>query len=279
MTEARRRELHSQPGTAVEAAAGFRGPQGRLHPPVQEVAIAEPVPGRSQGLRAFLAVPEGAGPWPAVVMIHEAFAIDDVMLRQVQRMASAGYLVLMPDLFSAGGPRRCLMATFRTLRAGEGRAFADIEAARRTLLARGDCTGDVGVLGFCMGGGFALASAAKGFGAASVNYGMIPKDVADVVEGACPVVGSYGAKDRLLARHVPRLEEALDARSVTHDVKVYPSAGHAFLNDAPSGPALLQPLLKLVSGAGPDPEAAADAWARIELFFQQHLVPEPPRKG
>jgi carboxymethylenebutenolidase len=241
------------------------------------VLIDAPVPGRTPQVRGFLGVPAGSGPWPAVVMLHEAFAIDEVMLRQVERMASAGYLVLMPDLFSAGGPRRCLAATFRALSSRQGRAFEDIEAARRWLLERADCTGAVGVLGFCMGGGFALVAASRGFDAASVNYGMIPKDVADVLQGACPVVGSYGGKDRTLARAVPRLEAALEVRSIVHDVKTYPTAGHSFLNDAASGPAWLQPVLKVVLGAGPNPEAAADAWRRIEEFFRQHLVEAPLR--
>ena len=83
-------------------------------------------PGGSRGLTGVLGVPEGDGPWPAVVMVHEAFGINDVMRRQVERLTSAGYLVLMPDLFAEGGARRCLTATFRALRAGEGRAFVDI---------------------------------------------------------------------------------------------------------------------------------------------------------
>jgi carboxymethylenebutenolidase len=256
----------------ADVAAAAVGPAGA--PSLHQVTIDTPVPGRTERLRGFLGVPAGSGPWPAVVMIHEAFAIDAVMLRQVERMAQAGYLVLMPDLFSAGGPRRCLAATFRALSARQGRAFDDIEAARQWLLGRADSSGAVGILGFCMGGGFALVAASRGFDVASVNYGSVPRDISEVLQGACPVVGSYGAKDRLV-RAVPRLEAALEEQGIDHDVRVYPDAGHAFLNDAPTGPALLQPVLKLISGAGPDPEAAADAWHRIEEFFRKHLVEAP----
>ncbi len=256
------------PGTTPQHG---QGGLPALPPGVRQIAIPSLLAEQSPHLRGYLAMPPGDGPWPAVVMLHEAFAIDAVMLRQVARMAAAGYLVLMPDLFSAGGPRRCLSATFRALKSGQGRAFADIEAARRVLLDRADCTGAAGVLGFCMGGGFALASAARGFGAASVNYGMIPKDVSEVLEGACPIVASYGGRDPLLTRSVPRLDAALKQHSITHDVKIYPEAGHAFLNDSPTGPTLLRPVLKLITGAGPDPEAAADAWQRIEEFFGQQL--------
>ncbi|GAB3879130.1 hypothetical protein GCM10029964_030990 [Kibdelosporangium lantanae] len=71
--------------------------------------------GGSQPLRGYLAEPPGTGPWPGVVMVHEAFGMDDVMLRQADRLADAGNLTLAVDLFSAGGARRCLVSTFRAL--------------------------------------------------------------------------------------------------------------------------------------------------------------------
>lgn len=244
---------------------------------VNDVLITEEVTGRSPGLCGVLAVPEGEGPWPGVVMVHEAFGIDDVMRRQVERMASAGYVVLMPDLFSAGGVRRCLIATFRALSAGEGRAFADIEASRRQLLRREDCTGSVGVIGFCMGGGFALLAASRGFDAASVNYGGLPKDLDRALDGACPVVASYGGKDRALSGAATKLESALAAHRVPHDVKLYPEAGHSFLNPESTGPRLLRPLMSRVMGVGPEPASAADAWRRIDAWFEEHLG--SPRNG
>jgi carboxymethylenebutenolidase len=230
------------------------------------------VSGGSSGLTAVLAVPDGHGPWPGVVLVHEAFGVTDVMRRQAERMAAAGYLALMPDLYSEGGARRCLVATFRALRSGEGRAFVDIESARAVLSARPDSTGKVGVLGFCMGGGFALVAASgHGFGAASVNYGMLPQHLDDDLIGACPIVASYGGRDRSLAGAAAKLEGALERLGVAHDVTEYPEAGHAFLNDAESGPAAIRFLTSRIMGAGPNPEAAVDAWARIEAFFAVHL--------
>jgi carboxymethylenebutenolidase len=229
------------------------------------------VPGGSSGLSGYLAEPAGSGPWPAVVVVHEAFGVDAVMRRQVDRLAAAGYLALMPDLFSDGGARRCLLGTFRALFTGRGKAFADIEASRRWLLERSDCTGKVGVIGFCMGGGFALLLAARGYDAASVNYGVTPRDLDGALTGACPVVASYGGKDIGAAKTVRRLDDALTRLDVPHDVKLYPEAGHAFLNDAVVGPALLRPLMK-VAHVGPEPTAAADAWRRIEVFFAAHLA-------
>ncbi|TFC90753.1 dienelactone hydrolase family protein [Cryobacterium sp. TMT3-29-2] len=236
--------------------------------------LLPPAPGGSTGLMAVLGIPAGTGPWPAVVLVHEAFGLNDVMRRQVERMAAAGYLALMPDLFTEGGARKCLTRTFRALQAGEGRAFADIESARRFLIDRDDCTGAAGVLGFCMGGGFALAAATRGFDAASVNYGRLPKQLDDALAGACPIVGSFGATDTSLRGAAATLEASATRLGIAHDVKEYPGAGHAFLNDAESGPVALRFLLKRILGAGPNPVAAADAWQRIEAFFGEHLAPE-----
>jgi carboxymethylenebutenolidase len=233
--------------------------------------VLGPVDGGSSKLAGYLAVPAGEGPWPAVIVVHEAFGVDAVMRRQVDRLAAAGYLALMPDLFSDGGAKRCLIGTFRAMFAGRGRAFTDIEASRQWLLGRSDCTGKVGVIGFCMGGGFALLSADRGYGAASVNYGQLPDDLDRTLEGACPIVASYGGRDRSLPGAAATLDEALDrAGVVERDVVEYPTAGHTFLNDRESGPRILRPLFR-VAGVKPDPEAAADAWRRIEAFFGDHL--------
>ncbi len=242
--------------------------------PVALTDISLPaVAGGSDGLTGVLAVPEGPGPWPGVVLVHEAFGVTDVMRRQVIRMAEAGYVALMPDLFTMGGARKCLGATFRTLTSGEGRAFVDIENARSLLAARDDSTGEIGVLGFCMGGGFALAAASgRGFAAASANYGTIPKDTAAAFEHACPIIGSYGGKDASLKGAAAKLDAALTAHGIPHDVKEYPEAGHSFLNDAPTGSAAVRFLTSRIMGAGPNPEAAADAWQRIEAFFGEHLA-------
>jgi len=219
----------------------------------------------------FLVVPDGVGPWPGVVLVHEAFGIEENMIHHAEHLASLGYLVLMPDLYSRGGMRKCLRATFRALNEGEGQAFNDVEAAKTLLAARSDCTGKMGVIGFCMGGGFAVQLAQRGYDASAVNYGMMPKDLDAVLEGACPIVGSYGAKDKTLKRAAATMEVALTKRGIAHDIKEYPDANHAFMNPGPAGPKLMRPIMQKVAGFRPVPDAAADAWARIDAFFTEHL--------
>lgn len=229
------------------------------------------VDGGSAALSGYLCVPDGDGPWPGVVVIHEALGLNDVVRRQADRLAAAGYVTLAPDLFSDGGAARCLVRTFRAMFAGSGKAIADIDAARDFLAAHDDCTGRVGIIGFCMGGGFALVTADRGFDAAAANYGVLPRHGHEALAGACPIVASYGGSDVSLRGAANKLTSTLVDLGIEHDVKEYPKAGHSFLNDAYFGPAPLQQLQRIVN-VGPNPEAAKDAWQRIEAFFATHLA-------
>ncbi len=223
---------------------------------------AAPVPG-------YLATPPvGSGPWPGVIVLHEAFGLTDDIRLHADRLAAAGYLALAPDLFARGGALRCLRPSFRAVLTGHGQAFDDVEAARRSLVARDDCTGRVGVVGFCLGGGFALLAASRGFDASSVSYGYVPRDLDAVLDGACPVVASYGSRDPAGRGAVPRLEEAMTRLGVEHDVKEYPGVGHSFMNRHNTGPFRV---LEKVVGLGYDHAASEDAWRRILGFFDEHL--------
>jgi carboxymethylenebutenolidase len=227
--------------------------------------------GGSQPLRGYLATPAGTGPWPGVVMVHEAFGLTDVQVRHADRLAAAGFLTLAVDLYSRGNTFRCFVATLVAAQRGKGVAFTDIGTARAYLSESADCTGKIGVIGFCMGGGFAVLLAGTGeYDAAAPNYGMLPKDVDAAMADACPVVGSYGGLDRGLKGAAAKLDAALTKAGVEHDVKEYPTAGHAFLNEAEDGPRPLRPLMR-AAHMGPDPAAAADAWRRIETFFDAQL--------
>ena len=203
-----------------------------------------------------------------MVVVHDAFGLTDVTRTHADRLSAAGYLALVPDLYSRGGMLRCVKATFSSLMSGLGQPYRDLDAVRSWVAGREDCTGRVGVIGFCMGGGFALMTANRGFAAAAPNYGPLPKDLAAALDGACPVVASYGARDRLLRGAAAVLEAGLAERGIPHDVKEYPGAGHGFLDRFNTGPAT--PLLR-VAGFGYHQPSAEDAWGRILRFFAAHL--------
>ncbi len=229
-------------------------------------------PGSQGDLQACLARPAGNGPWPAVIVIHDVFGMGADLRNQCDWLADSGYLALAPDLYSWGRTVTCLRATVADLRARRGRTFDDLEAARIWLSADASCTGQIGVIGYCLGGGFSLLLAAgHGFSASSVNYGDVPDDAEAVLAGACPVVGSFGAKDRRLKGTAAKLTKALEADAVPGDVKEYPEAGHGFLNQHDGAAGVLVAVLGRLAGIGYDEAAAADARRRIIEFFDRHL--------
>jgi carboxymethylenebutenolidase len=222
-------------------------------------------------LQGALAVPDGAGPHPGVVVLHEAFGLNDDMRRICERFAREGYAALAPDLYSYSSAPKAVCLTRTMLDStGERGTLDRIEATRQALADRPDVDeARIGVIGFCMGGGFALLFAARGgVKVAGVNYGKVPKD-RDRLAGVCPVVASYGGRDRMFRDDARRLERYLTDLGVPHDVKVYDDVGHSFMNKE-NGPSWMLRLPSPMQVGYSEPEAE-DAWRRILSFFGEHL--------
>jgi carboxymethylenebutenolidase len=216
---------------------------------------------------ALLDMPQGQGPWPGVVVIHDAFGYGRDKQATNERIARAGYVALTPNMYARGGRVRCITRVMRELMTQRGRALDDVLAARDHLKARPECSGQVGIAGFCMGGQFALVMSPKGFGAAAPFYGTpLPRNLSETLEGACPIVASFGGKDPLGKGAPDKFREVTAAKQIKTDIKVYPDAGHSFANTLPA-----QPLLR-ITGFGYDRAATEDAWNRVFAFFGEHLA-------
>lgn len=234
------------------------------------------IPTGDRAMRAFLAMPHGAGPRPGVIVIHEAFGLNRDIKEKCQRLATMGYVALAPDLYDGRGPMPiCIIRAMRSLTRGTGLAFDDLDAAREYLAGRPEVDHSrIGVIGFCMGGGFALLYAARApVGAAAAFYGAVP-ETAEALEGTCPVVAGYGGRDRVFGKLADRLESHLTALDVPHDVRVYPDAGHSYMSDHHG-------VLATLNAWGPmrigyNPAAAEDSWRRVAAFFEEHLGAHGP---
>jgi len=231
-------------------------------------------PSDGDQLRGYGAWPTAAGPFAAVIVLHDVRGLYEHYRDVARRFAGEGFFTLALDLYSREGAPDLpdMGAVFRWMRAlPDGRVLADVAAATRYLGARSDVRAEaIGITGFCMGGQYALMSACTVHGlAACVSwYGMLryaetnavkPASPLDLAPGlGCPYLGLFGADDGLIpAADVDELRAILGRTGKTFETKIYPGAGHAFANDT-----------------RPDayrPAAAADAWVRAVGFLRQHL--------
>jgi carboxymethylenebutenolidase len=211
-------------------------------------------------LAGYLAKPDGEGPFPGVLVIHEAYGLNENIKEIARRFAGEGYAALAVDLFAGRSPAVCMLGLFAgmlTNPLGHG-GIRDLRAALSSLAQTpGVDASRTGAVGYCLGGGLAiaLACADQRVKAVAPYYGMNPRPL-EAVAKSCPVVGSYPEAD-FTAKGGQKLDEALTRFQIPHDIKIYPGAKHSFFNE--TRPATF------------DSRAAQDSWERVLGFFKEHI--------
>jgi carboxymethylenebutenolidase len=214
---------------------------------------------------AYAALP--AQPTRGVVVIHEILGPQPEIERVVERFAARGYAAVAPTLFDSFLRPSCIRKAMQTMQTGKGPYVDQLRHTRSWLAAQtGLAESRIGLIGFCMGGGFALA-AGSGWAAVSTNYGDVP--TAEVLQGIGPVIGCYGGRDVAFGRAGAKLEQTLKVVGVTAETHTFPTVGHSFLTDGehPVLSALSWPLLRMTY----DPVIAEEAWQKILAFFDKQL--------
>jgi carboxymethylenebutenolidase len=211
---------------------------------------------------SYLARPEGKGPFPAVIVIQEWWGLNDWVKQQADKLAKEGYVALAPDLYRGKVTDKQEEAHQLMSGLSQDRALADLKAAYAHLTSMKDVKSDrVGVIGWCMGGRYALLLATEEprLKASVPYYGAPPADAAAIARIKAPVLGNYGGDDQGPSpAQVREFEAAMKKAGKSVDVKIYEGAPHAFANENnPWG--------------GYRKEAAADAWQRTLAFLAAHL--------
>jgi len=232
--------------------------------PAQPVTAEEVAFGEVQGrqARGYLARPQAqrTGALPGLIVIHEWWGLNDNIRAVTRRLAGEGYVALAVDLY--GGKVADNPDAAKQLMSG---VMANREPATAVLRAADDYlkkqgASKVGVIGWCFGGGWSLATAideAPGIDAAVMYYGQPEKDRARLERLRAPLLGLFGADDKSIPPAAVReLESTLKSLGKSVDIHIYEGAGHAFANP---------------SGTNFRPEAAEDAWKRTVAFLHHNL--------
>src|SRR5207245_4812838 len=185
-------------------------------------------------VQAMLYAPEGKGPFPGIIVIHEYWGLNDWVKEQASKLADQGYVALAIDLYRGKVATTPDEAHEIMRGVPEDRAKRDLHAAFQYLQSQPDVKKDrIGAIGWCMGGGYSLDVALQEptLAADVINYGHLATDPEALKKINAPILGLFGAQDRgITPEDVKKFGAALDKMGKRIDVNIYPDAGHAFEN-------------------------------------------------
>lgn len=221
--------------------------------------------GKAGTLFGYISRPKGAGPHPAIIVIHANKGTTPHIQDIVRRFAKEGYVALAPDYFSRHGGTKKVNPNFGRIK--DYRKYVpldtvmeDTESGFTYLRSLSSVRDDrIGVTGFCWGGSMAFASAAhiRGLKAAVIFYGASPKPIDLIKNIEAPVMAHYGGEDKRITSGVPDTVAAMKKYKRPFEYKIYPGAKHSFMSDNRK--------------SRYHPEAAKEAWRRSLKFLAKHL--------
>lgn len=211
----------------------------------------------------YLSVPEGEGPFPAVILIHEWNGLVDRVRQVADALADEGYVALAADLYKGrtGTNRDENVALMSEARGDMDAVIANLDAAAAYLRNRPDVTGRVGAMGWCFGGGIALSYGLGGESheATAIFYGGLIDDPEALAALDHEVYGTFGALDQNPPPEaVNAFAAALDAAGIENDLHIYDAVNHGFWLRVEQEPETRGP-------------AAEDAWARLKAYLGRTL--------
>jgi carboxymethylenebutenolidase len=217
----------------------------------------------TESVSAFLAKPDGPGPFPAVIVLHEWWGLDAWIKDQARALAKEGYAALALDLYRGKVTASQEEAHQLMMGTPMDRQTRDMKAAFAFLAARKDVVkSKIASVGWCMGGrnSFTLAMEEPTLAAAVVYYGAPPTEATSIGKIKAPMLGNFGGDDEGPSpAQAKEFEAAAKKAGKTFDLKIYAGAPHAFAN--PNNP-----------WKGYRKDAANDAWSRTTAFLRQYLV-------
>jgi len=185
-------------------------------------------------VQGVLYTPAGNGPFPALIVIHEWWGLNDWVKEEGSKLADEGYVALAVDLYRGKVATTPEVAHEIMRGVPEDRAKRDLQAAFAFLASQPNVKKDrIGSIGWCMGGGYSLDVALQepDLAAAVINYGHLATDPEALKKINAPILGSFGALDRgITPDDVHKFEAALKQLGKKVDIKIYDDAGHAFEN-------------------------------------------------
>jgi carboxymethylenebutenolidase len=187
-------------------------------------------------VRAYVAVPEGEGPFPTVIMIHEFFGLNESITSKADLLAKEGYLVIAPDTFRGQTTPLIPRAIYLVSTTDQENVYADLDSVYAWLDAQTNVDkGRVGIIGFCYGGRVSLLYSLRNnnLAATVVFYGSSETDPEILKNLPGPVLGIFGGADQSIPlEEVDALEKGLEQAGIPHQISVYEGQPHAFMLDA-----------------------------------------------